>query len=51
MFALLRILVPKGFALKLQPLVGAKSYKKEARNSGIHPDRQVASSPLILNAS
>ncbi len=51
MFALQHILVLKGFVLKLQPLVGAKSYKDQAKNSGIHPDRQVASGPLILHAS
>ena len=36
--------------LKLQPACRAKSYKDQAKNSGIHPDRQVASGPLILYA-
>ena len=37
--------------LKLQPLVGRKFYKDQAKNSGIHPDRQVASGPLNLHTS
>ena len=32
--------------LKLQPLVGRKFYKDQAKNSGIHPDRQVANGPF-----
>ena len=37
--------------IKLQPLVRRKFYNDQAKNSGIHPDRQVASGLLILHTS
>ena len=43
--------VPGVKASKVAAVCRAKSYKDQAKNSGIHPDRQVASGPLILHAS
>src|SRR5262249_26086359 len=49
-FALPHILVPKGLSVSCSSFCRAKSDGVQAKNSGIHPDRQILSRPHILRA-
>jgi hypothetical protein len=49
-FPLRHNVIPKAFLLSHSRFCRGKSYRGQAKNSGIHPDRQTAGVPLILHA-